>query len=226
MYELYIANKNYSSWSLRPWVLMQELGIPFTERLVPFIPGSNRDQFRAFSPSGRVPCLVENDVTVWDSLAIAEYLHEKHSLVWPEDTKARTFARCATAEMHSGFGVLRDNCSMSCGVRVQLQEISAALKADIERIDEIWCEGLARFGGPFLAGNHYTAMDAFYAPVVFRVLTYGLPLSPPAQAYADRMLLLPSMKAWYESALTETWRDEAHELDINSKGVVTKDLRR
>ena len=225
MYELYIANKNYSSWSLRPWVLMTELGIPFTERLVTFQSTTNWDRFRRFSPSGKVPCLIDGDFTVWDSLAIAEYLAERHPTVWPGDSKARAWARCATAEMHSSFGVLRDKCSMNCGVRVKLSEFSAALKKDVDRVDELWCEGLQRFGGPFLAGAAFTAVDAFYAPVVFRVQTYGLTLSKAATDYAARMLAVPSMRAWYAAALAETWRDEEHDRDIVRNGTVIEDLR-
>ncbi len=225
MYELHIANKNYSSWSLRPWVLMRALGIPFKERIHPFGEGSNWEEFRAFSPSGRVPCLHDGDTVVWDSLAIAEYLGERHPGVWPEDAPARAWARSAAAEMHAGFGELRTRCSMSCGQRVELAEQGPALMADVARIDELWSEGLDRFGGPYLAGNGVTAVDAFYAPVVFRVQTYGLPLSEPSQAYVERMLDHQAMREWYDAALAETWRDEAHELDIRSAGTVTADYR-
>ena len=225
MTELYIANKNYSSWSLRPWVLLSELGIGFDEHLVTFAPGSNWNSFRRFSPNGRVPCLRDGDTVVWDSLAIAEYLAERHPQVWPSDNIARTWARCASAEMHSSFATLRDQCGMTCGIRVRLREIGPALKADIARINELWCEGLARFGGPFLAGNTFTAVDAFYAPVAFRVQTYGLALDRPAADYAQRLLSLPSMRRWYEAALAETWRDEAHEEEILLYGDVVEDLR-
>jgi glutathione S-transferase len=225
MYQLYIANKNYSSWSLRPWVLMTELGIPFEERIHKFDSTHNYERFRKFSPTGRVPCLVDGETTVWDSLAIAEYLAERHATVWPSDSRARAWARCASAEMHSGFGVLRDKCSMNCGVRVKLNEFSAALKKDVDRVDELWCEGLKRFGGPFLAGAAFMGVDAFYAPVVFRAQTYGLTLSKPASDYATRMLALQSMRAWYDAALAETWRDEEHDQDIVRTGAIVEDLR-
>jgi len=225
MSTLYIANKNYSSWSLRPWVLMSELGIPFEEKFVPFGQGSNWQVFRTFSPNGRVPCLQDGDTTVWDSLAIAEYLAERHAGVWPSDDAARTWARCAAAEMHSGFGTLREQCGMNCGIRVRLREVGPVLKAEIARINELWNQGLARFGGPFLAGKAFTAVDAFFAPVVFRVLTYGLPLDGAAADYVKRMLALPSMRRWYEAALAETWRDEAHEEETLRFGDVTEDLR-
>jgi glutathione S-transferase len=226
MYELYIANKNYSSWSLRPWVLMRERGIPFTERLVPFGDPAWRD-FRTISPSGRVPCLIDGETIVWDSLAILEYLAERHDGVWPKDPVARAFARSAAAEMHSGFAELRNRCSMSCGVRMRLKERTAALDRDLARLDTLWSEGLRRFGGAFLAGSAFTAADAFYAPVAFRVQTYGLPIaSAPARGYLERLLALPAMQSWYADALAERFRDEPHELEIAELCTMVEDLRR
>ena len=224
MYELYIANKNYSSWSLRPWILMRELQIPFKEQLAIFKPGSS-SEFRKFSPTGRVPCLHDGSTVVWDSLAIAEYLAERHPRVWPEEPLARAWARCAAAEMHSGFSVLRDRCGMSCGMRVRLHEMPAELLADIGRIDELWCEGLTRFGGPFLAGPRFTAADAFFAPVAFRIQTYGLELSEPALKWAQRARALAGMQAWYAAALQERFRDPPHEDWIRQAGVCVADLR-
>jgi glutathione S-transferase len=228
MYELYIANKNYSSWSLRPWVLLRALDIPFDETLVPFTggAGANRDAFRVFSPSGKVPCLRHGEVTVWDSLAIAEYLAERHPAVWPADTAARAWARCAAAEMHSGFPALRSVCTMNCGIRVRVDPPDAALRRDIERLDELWKEGLARFGGPFLAGAAFTAVDAFYAPVAFRIQSYGLALGDPSMAYAQRLLDLPAMREWYAAALAESWRDPEHEDEARRAGAWLQDLRR
>lgn len=225
MLTLYIANKNYSSWSLRPWVLMQELGIPFEEHQVVFAEGSNWEAFRRFSPNGRVPCLRDGHAAVWDSLAIAEYLAETYPTVWPSDRTARAWARCAAAEMHSGFGTLRDECAMSCGVRIQLHAIGPDLRRDIDRVAELWNEGLARFGGPFLAGSTFTAVDAFFAPVAFRVQTYGLELPGAAAAYAERLLALPAMQQWYRDALAEPWRDEAHERHLREGGDLREDLR-
>lgn len=225
MYELFIANKNYSSWSLRPWVLMTELGIPFQERVMPFREGGSYDAFRKFSPTGKVPCLKDGDAVVWDSYAIAEYLAERHPGVWPADTKARAWARSAAAEMHSGFVPLRDACSMSCGVRIRLHRITDAVARDVARISELWNEGLKRFGGPFLAGNAFTAVDAFYAPVAFRVQTYGLKVDGAAGAYAKLLLALPSMQTWYKAALAERWRDGTHEADVLQTGAVLEDLR-
>ena len=225
MLELHIANKNYSSWSLRPWLLLTELGLPFREQMHPFAPGSNWAAFRAFSPNGKVPCLHDDDTRVWDSLAIVEYLAERHPAVWPSDPVARTWARCATAEMHAGFPALRQQCSMSCGLRVRLHQPSPALAADIARIDELWSEGLRRFGGPFLAGERFGAVDAFYAPVVFRVQTYGLALAEASAAYAQRMLARPSMQRWYAEALAEPWRDQGHDDEIAALGQISADLR-
>lgn len=228
MYQLHIANKNYSSWSLRPWLLLTELGIPFDERLVMFAQGNGASwqAFRAFAPNGKVPCLHDGDCVVWDSLAIAEYLAERHPDVWPSDSEARAWARCATAEMHSGFVALRNHCGMNCALRIRLpDELPAALCADIARIDELWSEGLARFGGPFLAGPKFGAVDAFFAPVAFRIQTYGLTLGTAAAAYAQRLLQLPGMRCWYAAALQEGWRDEAHEQEARRSGTVLQDLR-
>ncbi len=227
MYELYIANKNYSSWSLRPWVLLRTLDIPFDEKLVPFNggAGANWDAFRAFSPTGKVPCLRDGDSVVWDSLAIAEYLAERHPGVWPADPQARAWARCAAAEMHSGYAALRSVCTMNCGVRVRVEAPSAALRRDVARIEELWREGLARFGGPFLAGSDFTAVDAFYAPVAFRIQSYGLQLAADTMAYAQRLLGLPAMREWYDAALAEAWRDPEHEDEARRAGTLLQDLR-
>lgn len=225
MYQLYIANKNYSSWSLRPWVLLRERAIAFEEHSVHFQGGSNYESFRKFSPSGKVPCLIDGTTAVWDSLAIAEYVAERHEGVWPADAVARAWARCASAEMHSGFSVLRERCSMSCGVRIRLNEFPSPLQRDIARIDELWREGLYRFGGPFLAGASFTAVDAFFAPVAFRVQSYSLQLSEQAAAYAKRLLALPAMQQWYAAALAETWRDEDHEKELKAAGVWLEDFR-
>jgi glutathione S-transferase len=225
MYQLFIANKNYSSWSLRPWVLLKELGIAFTERVVTFESSGSYTKFRDFSPTGKVPCLVDGDTTVWDSLAITEYLAEQHRTVWPDDRSARAWARSAAAEMHSGFSVLRNCCTMNCGIRVRLFETPAGLQSDVARLSELWSEGLQRFGGPFLAGTRFTAVDAFFAPVAFRIQTYGLDLGAEANSYATRLLDLTSMKSWYQSALAETERDWPHEDEAKRLGTWLQDLR-
>ncbi len=224
MYTLHIANKNYSSWSLRPWVLMRECGIAFDERLTWF-DGAGNAAFRGFSPTGKVPCLVDGDVTVWDSLAIAEYLAERHSQVWPSARAARAWARCAAAEMHSGFSALRGNCPMSCGVRVRLKQTSAALKADLDRLGALWSQGLTLFGGPFLTGGAFSAVDAFFAPVAFRIQTYELNLAAPLLDYAKRLRDLPSVREWYASALAETTHEAEHDREIAELGQMISDLR-
>jgi glutathione S-transferase len=227
MYTLYIANKNYSSWSLRPWVLLSQLNIPFEEKLTPFQHGtsSSWEAFRTFSPTGKVPCLHDGDITVWDSLSIAEYVAERHPAVWPSDGRARAWARSAAAEMHSSFGALRSHCPMNCGIRLQLNDMPAALTRDIARLQELWNEGLQHFGGPYLAGNAFTAVDAFFAPVVFRIQSYQLAVEDNIQAYVQHMLSLPSMQRWYEAALQETWRDPDHEEETLRQGVLQQDLR-
>jgi glutathione S-transferase len=225
MYTLYIANKNYSSWSLRPWVLMTELGIPFEERLLQFGRLPEWNAYREVSPAGLVPCLFDGACIVWDTLSITEYLAERHAGVWPVDAHARAWGRSAAAEMHSGFGELRNRCSMSCGVRVQLREHPPALERELARLAGLWGEGLRRFGGPFLAGAAFSAVDAFFAPVAFRVQSYGLSLNPTAAAYARGLLELSSMRRWYAEALAETFRDPPHEQEMLRIGVVTRDLR-
>ncbi len=225
MYELLIANRNYSSWSLRPWLLMRARNIPFGERLLPFPGGDSYAFYKPHTPSGRVPCLRDGDVTVWDSLAIVEYLAERHEGVWASDSVARAWSRSAAAEMHSSFGALRDICTMNCGIRVALRERPAALERDVARIDELWNEGLARFGGPYLAGREFTGVDAFYAPVVFRAQTYGLEFSGEADAWRQRMLAHPAMREWYDAALSEPWREAGHEDEAKQYGEWTADLR-
>jgi glutathione S-transferase len=225
MYRLYIANKNYSSWSLRPWALMRALEVPFEEHLLRFGESASWEAYRKISASGKVPCLIDDEYAVWDSLAIVEYLAEKHSTVWPRETGARAWARSAAAEMHSGFGELRNYCSMNCGIRMRLNDTPLPLVQDIARIGVLWNDGLARFGGPFLAGRAYTAVDAFFAPVAFRIQTYGLVLDAVSAAYAARLLALPSMREWYASALKETWRDEPHEVAGRQIGTILQDLR-
>ncbi|WP_240224159.1 glutathione S-transferase [Rheinheimera hassiensis] len=225
MRELYIANKNYSSWSLRPWVLMHQLNIPFIEQLVPFSQQGNFEKFRTFSPSGKVPCLVQKDIVVWDSLAIAEYLYETYPTVWPKDVKARAFARCAAAEMHSGFSTLRNTCGMSCGHRVKLHQVTPALLLDIDRLSELFEQGIRHFGGPFLAGKAFCAADAFFAPVAFRMQSYGLPFSKVATSYLQHLLALPAMQDWYKQALAEPWVDQAHDDEIAAAGQIIADQR-
>lgn len=228
MYKLTIANKNYSSWSLRPWLLLVQLGIEFEENLIPF---GSAEWSEIPSPTGQVPCLSDQQsdgsiITVWDSLAITEYVADDYPKVWPQDKKAKAWARCAAAEMHSGFQHLRMICTNNIGVRIDVSaKMSPALLKDISRIDQLWTEGLDRFGGPFLAGEEFSAVDAFFAPVIFRFQTYGLKLSAKAAGYADHLRKLPAMQDWCQAALAETWRDEPHEEDIRNAGLWLEDLR-
>lgn len=224
-YTLITANRNYSSWSLRPWLLMTVLGIPFEDRLEPFTKPANYDDFRAFSPTGQVPVLLHGDRMVWDSLGIALYLADRHQGVWPVDEAARAWAICAAAEMHGGFSALRNDCTMNVGVRVKPKPMSDALHRDVARISELWAQGLDGFGGPFLAGRDFTAVDAFFAPVAFRVRTYGLDVGQAGQAWVDHMLALPAMQAWETAALAESWREAGHEADLRSCGDVVADFR-
>ncbi|KAK0635749.1 hypothetical protein B0T17DRAFT_612570 [Bombardia bombarda] len=219
VYHLYITSKNYSSWSMRPWVLMRELSIPFHEEMAELISGiGHQPHWKAFSPTG---C---------ESLAIVEYLAENHpdKAIYPllassptasaeaqrKARAARAWARSATAEMHAGFAAVRDEMGMNVGLRIQLEEldednkpvISAALARDLARLDELWSEGLAKFGGPFLAGDKFGAVDAFFAPVVLRLQTYAV-------------------KEWVEAALGETGREVLHDEDSVRGRRVLEDLR-
>jgi glutathione S-transferase len=225
MYILHIANKNYSSWSLRPWALLRGLAIPFQEHVHFFEGRSNASQFQQFSPSARVPCLQDGATVVWDSLAIAEYLAERHPGVWPAPSAARAWARCACAEMHAGFADLRNQCSMTIGVRIRLHTVTDALKSDLQRLGDLWSDGLGRFSGPWLAGPEFTAVDAYFAPVAFRIQTYDLPLPDACLSYARRLLAHPAVREWEAGALAETRRDEPHEAEILAAGALLADLR-
>lgn len=229
MYTLYIANKNYSSWSLRPWLILKQFEIPFEEILVPF--GSADWEVANPSPTSQVPCLTDKQpdgttITVWDSLGITEYLADNHPVIWPTDKKAKAWARCASTEMHSGFHALRSVCTNNIGLRIDVSHrMDEHLLKDISRIEQLWSEGLDNFGGPFLAGKHFSAVDAFFAPVAFRFQSYGIQLSTKAAEYAEHLRNLPAMQDWYQASLSETWRDEAHEIDAKSAGNWLQDLR-
>ena len=227
-YTLYIGNKNYSSWSLRPWVLLTQLEIGFNEKLVPFDDGklgSSYARFREFSPTGLVPCLHHDNLRIWESLGIVEYLAEQHSQVWPSEVHLRAWARSAAAEMHAGFSALRNECPMTVGLRVKLHEQSTALEADLVRLTELWQQGLDNFGGPFLAGSNFTAVDAFFAPVVYRLQTYNLADNPTLTDYCATMLDLPSMRSWTADAHAETFREPGHEEEIRELGEWLEDFR-
>ena len=223
-YTLITANRNYSSWSLRPWVLMKALGIGFEDRLEPFTKPDNYDDFRAFSPTGQVPVLIDGDRVIADSLGITLYLAERHQGVWPAAEAARIFAQGAVAEMHGGFGALRNDCTMNVGVRVSPKPMSEGLRRNVARLRELFEAGLGQFGGPWLAGAEFCAADAFYAPVAFRIRTYGLDVGQ-GQAWVDHVLAHPAMQQWEAEALAETWREASHEEELEAAGVVTADNR-
>jgi glutathione S-transferase len=224
-YVLTTANRNYSSWSLRPWVLMKALGISFEDRVEPFTQPDNYQEFRAFSPTGQVPVLLHEGRTVYDSLGITLYLGDRHEGVWPTDSDARAWAMCAASEMHAGFSTLRNDCTMNVGVRATPKPMSRALLANVARIRELWEEGLSRFGGPYLAGQEFSAVDAFFAPVAYRVRTYGLDVGK-GQAWVDMIIAHPAMQIWENEALDERWREVSHEEDLVNCGLITADYRR
>ncbi len=204
MYTLYIGNKNYSSWSLRAWALMKVFGVPFhEERIALYEPGSS-ERVRARSPSGRLPCLHDGATIVWDSLAIAEYLAERHPGMWPGAAEARAWARSAAAEMHSGYGDLRNEFGMNLRLR-ERRKASPAVEGDIARITALWREGRERYGrdGDFLCGA-FGIVDAFYCPVAFRFDRYGVALDTVCAAYHRALLALPAMREWADGAAHET----------------------
>ncbi|WP_129141416.1 glutathione S-transferase family protein [Modicisalibacter coralii] len=224
-YRLYIANKNYSSWSMRPWVLMKALDIPFEEVLTPFEGAGKQQAFEVFSPTAKVPCLHHDDRVIWESLAILDDLAEEHPAAWPGERDARAWARGASAEMHAGFPALRDECSMNCALTIELGTPSPALAKDIARLDALWTEGLERFGGPWLAGETFTIADAMFAPVAIRVRGYGITLGDMAAAYARRLLEHPAVAAWITQGIAEPWIDEPHEADCIRGRRVIEDRR-
>lgn len=223
-YTLITANRNYSSWSLRSWLLMKALGIAFEDRIEPFTKPSNYDEFRAFSPTGQVPVLIDDARTVWDSLGITLYLAERHPGVWPDEAEARAFAQCVVAEMHGGFSALRSDCTMNVGVRVSPRPMRPELARDVARVREIFERGLARFGGPWLAGDAFSAADAFFAPVAYRIRTYGLDAGAGA-AWVERVLAHPAALAWERAALAESWREAGHEAELAAAGTIVADYR-
>jgi glutathione S-transferase len=210
--KLYIGNKNYSSWSLRGWLVTKLSGEPFEEVNVPLAGVVPNPANLAFSPSGLVPCLHDGEAVVWDSLAIADHLAERHPQMWPDDPRARAFARSITAEMHSGFATLRNEMTMCIRERVDVRPWSAALAANIDRVTQIWDEARRRFGagGAFLCGR-YSIADCFYAPVAFRFQTYDVRPGGAAAAYLQALLAHPDVREWERAALAETTIIEADE---------------
>ncbi|QGZ62617.1 glutathione S-transferase family protein [Paraburkholderia acidisoli] len=213
--KLVIGDKNYSSWSMRPWLLLKHFGIAFEEVLIELGEPGTKSSILAFSASGKVPCLVDDDgFAVWDSLAIAETLVERfpqHAL-WPREANARARARSVSAEMHSGFGALRNEMPMNIRKQKPGAGATPAALADVARIDAIWRACLAESGGPFLFGE-FSIADAMYAPVVMRFASYQPALSAEAAAYAGSVRALPAVADWVEAALRETHRVADDERD-------------
>ena len=209
---LVIGNKNYSSWSLRPWIAMKVLGLEFQELRIPLYGPASSEEIRRYSPTGKVPCLVAGTARIWDSLAILEYLAERHPL-WPEDPDARAVARSVSAEMHSGFAALRQHMSMNVRRRYPGKGRTPESMADVARVLALWTDCRERFGlgGDFLFGA-FSAADAMYAPVVLRFRTYEVELPPACRAYTDAMLELPAMREWIAAAERETESIEKFEL--------------
>jgi glutathione S-transferase len=213
---LVIANKLYSSWSLRPWLLLRTLNIPFEEILIRLGEPDTRSLILRHSPAGKVPVLIDGDIAVWETLAIAEYAAERwpDAGVWPADWAARALARAISSEMHAGFGALRSACPMNLGKRFASRDRGEAVMADVARIAALWRDARHRFGagGPFLFGQ-FSAADAMYAPVVTRFETYAIPVDPETRAYMDAVLALPSFGEWRDAALKETWVYGEDEVD-------------
>ena len=203
---LVIGNKNYSSWSMRPWVAAVAAGIPFTEVRVLLDTPDTSANIAHYSAAGRVPVLLAGEITIWDSLAICEYLAEQfpESHLWPQDVAARALARSVVAEMHSGFPDLRNAMAMNIKARLPGRGRTPGAQADIGRICEIWEECLARFGHHRFLFGDFSIADAFFAPVVMRFKTYGVTMAPAVQAYCERMLAHPAVARWVAEALAET----------------------
>ena len=205
-FTIYLGNKNYSSWSLRPWLALKQTGAAFDEEVIPLSEAATRSTVLRFSPSGRVPALKHNELTVWDSLAICEYLAETFpaAKLWPDDKAARAVARAVSAEMHSGFAALRDHLPMNMRSSFPNRGVTPEVQADINRITAIWRDCRKRFGaeGAFLFGG-FTIADAMYAPVVSRFRTYKIELEAEAQAYADAVWALPALQEWLTAAKNE-----------------------
>jgi glutathione S-transferase len=205
---LALGNKLYSSWSMRPYVLLKALGIPFTETVIPMYRDDTKARMLEFSPTGKVPALNHGSVRVWESLAIMEYVHDVFpgAGVWPQDRAARAHARSVASEMHAGFTGLRSNCPVNLSRTFKLKDYPEQVWADVARIEEMWADCRARFGagGPFLFGA-YCAADAMYTPVVTRLLHYNIPVKPETRAYMDAILNHHAFQSWKSEAEQEPW---------------------
>ena len=212
--KLILGNKNYSSWSLRPWIAMRHAGIAFDEEVIPLYEPGSRERVLNYSPAGKVPILVDGDVTVWESIAIMEYIGDAFAPVWPSDRGARAMARSIAAEMHAGFPALRSACPMNLGRKFAPKDRGEAVARDVARFSEIVRQARERVraGGPFLFGA-FSAADAMYAPLATRLDTYSIAIDATTRAYVDAILALPAFQEWRSAALKEEWIVEADEVD-------------
>lgn len=212
--KLFIANKKYSSWSLRPWIALMHKGIAFEEVLVPFDMANGNPEFQTFSPNGKVPILVDGEITIWESLAIMEYVAEKHpdKGLWPENPAARAKARAISCEMLAGFTALRGAFPMHMAREPKAYPVNQAIQKDLNRITQIWSECLAASDGPFLFGD-FTIADAMFAPVVNRIHTYQLSDHDIVRQYSRTIQALPAYKAWQQAGQAEPWYVAEDEID-------------
>lgn len=213
---LIIANKLYSSWSMRPWLIMRAAGFDFTETVIPLRQPDTAARIREHSPSGKVPVLIDGDVVVWESLAIISYLADRFpdKPIWPQGDAARAYAKSISMEMHGGFQALRQACPMNLGKRYAARDFGEKVAADVARIEDIFRETRSRFGksGPFLFGA-FSAADAMFAPVVSRLETYQLAVQPQTRAYMDAIFSHPAFERWHGEALLERWNIPDFEMD-------------
>ncbi len=213
---LTIANKLYSSWSMRPWLVMRAIGLDFEETVIPLRQPDTAERIKAYSPTGKVPVLTDGEVKVWESLAIISYLADVHpeKPIWPEGRVARAHAKSIAMEMHAGFQALRQACPMNLGKRFRTPPLTDDIKANVERIEQIWREARSRFahGGPYLFGD-FTAADAMYAPVATRLDTYSFPVAADTRDYIDAIYAHPAFVEWRDAALAEPvgWTIAAYE---------------
>jgi len=211
---LVIGNKNYSTWSLRPWILLDYFDVTFEETLVSLAPAQLSQRLGQYSTSSKVPVLIDGDITVWDSLAICEYINEQYlsGRGWPDDRANRALARSISAQMHSSFGAMRNEMPMNIRAKRQLT-LSADALNDIAQVQQLWSDALTRSGGPWLGGE-FSIADCMFAPVAMRFITYGIELTPDAQDYVARISDISSIRKWVESALSETEIVAANEAGV------------
>ncbi|MGZ6142190.1 MAG: glutathione S-transferase family protein [Myxococcales bacterium] len=213
MLKIVLGNKKYSSWSLRPWLALKLTSAPFEEQVVPLDMPDTAANIRKYSPSGRVPALIDGNLTIWDSLAICEYLNEKFpaAQLWPADPASRARARSISAEMHSGFGNLRNDCAMKIVAQQPYKPLKPETQADVDRIVAIWNDCLRVHGGPFLFGGRPGIADCMYAPVVSRFRTYSIPVEGAVKAYCEAVWSWPVLQEWVAAARAETLVAKFHE---------------